>query len=36
MKNKKVLVILDISFDMDIQRENCEVIKLDKGNINLK
>lgn len=36
MKNKKDLIILDISLDKDIRRENCNVIKIDKGNIKLK
>ena len=36
MKNKKILIILDISTDKDIHRNECSIVRLDKGRIILK
>tara|TARA_B100000886_G_scaffold287363_1_gene212000 strand:+ start:8789 stop:10330 length:1542 start_codon:yes stop_codon:yes gene_type:complete len=36
MKDKKKLIILDISSNLKIERKNCYVIKIDTGNITLE
>ena len=36
MKTKKKLIILDISSNLKLHRNNCYVVKIDMGNIDLK
>ena len=36
MKTKKKIILLDISSNFKLHRNNCYVIKIDTGNIDLK